>query len=58
MAAGVLRDDDPAAVAAQFWSALHGYVMLELAGLDQVVEDPTHAVLWTMLANLLSALGP
>ncbi|QBR91958.1 TetR/AcrR family transcriptional regulator [Nocardioides euryhalodurans] len=57
MAAGVLREDDPAAVAAQFWSALHGYVMLELAGLDQVVEDPTHAVLWTMLANLLSALG-
>ena len=33
----------PRAVAAQFWSALHGYVMLELAGMDQVVEDPEHS---------------
>lgn len=58
MEAGVLRQDDPAAVAAQFWSALHGYVMLELAGMDQVVEDPEHSVLWRMLGNLLSALAP
>ena len=58
MAAGELRDGDAAAVAAQFWSALHGYVMLELAGMDQVVEDPEHRVLWSMLANLLSALAP
>ncbi len=57
MAAGALRDGDAAAVAAQFWSALHGYVMLELAGMDQVVEDPEHRVLWSMLANLLSALS-
>lgn len=58
MDAGVLRADDAGAVAAQFWSALHGYVMLELAGMDQVVEDPEHSVLWRMLANLLDALGP
>ena len=58
MGAGVLREADPAAVAAQFWSALHGYVMLELAGMDQVVEDPEHTVLWQMLGNLLSALAP
>jgi hypothetical protein len=58
MEAGRLRDDDPAAVAAQFWSALHGYVMLELAGMDQVVTDPEHSVLWQMLGNLLSALTP
>ena len=58
MQAGVLREDDPAAVAAQFWSALHGYVMLELAGMDQVVADPEHSVLWRMLGNLLSALAP
>ncbi|MGH3346925.1 MAG: TetR/AcrR family transcriptional regulator [Nocardioides sp.] len=57
MAAGALRDGDAAAVAAQFWSALHGYVMLELAGMDQVVEDPEHRVLWSMLGNLLSALA-
>jgi AcrR family transcriptional regulator len=58
MEAGRLRDGDPAAVAAQFWSALHGYVMLELAGMDQVVTDPEHSVLWRMLGNLLSALSP
>jgi len=58
MAAGALRDGDAGAVAAQFWSALHGYVMLELAGMDQVVTDPEHTVLWAMLSNLLSALAP
>jgi AcrR family transcriptional regulator len=58
MVAGALRDGDAGAVAAQFWSALHGYVMLELAGMDQVVDDPEHRVLWTMLSNLLSALSP
>jgi AcrR family transcriptional regulator len=58
MAAGALRDGDAGAVAAQFWSALHGYVMLELAGMDQVVEDPEPSVLWSMLSNLLSALSP
>jgi AcrR family transcriptional regulator len=58
MSAGALFDGDAGAVAAQFWSALHGYVMLELAGMDQVVTDPEHTVLWTMLSNLLAALGP
>ncbi len=58
MAAGTLAEGDADAVAAQFWSALHGYVMLELAGMDQVVADPEHTVLWRMLANLLAALGP
>lgn len=58
MAAGALRVGDAGAVAAQFWSALHGYVMLELAGMDQVVTDPEHTVLWAMLSNLLSALAP
>ena len=58
MDAGALLPGDPREVAAQFWSALHGYVMLELAGMDQVVVDPEHTVLWQMLANLLSALAP
>lgn len=58
MDAGVLRHGNPREVAAQFWSALHGYVMLELAGMDQVVDDPEHTVLWQMLANLLVALAP
>jgi AcrR family transcriptional regulator len=58
MDAGVLAPGNPREVAAQFWSALHGYVMLELAGMDQVVDDPEHTVLWQMLANLLTALTP
>jgi AcrR family transcriptional regulator len=58
MDVGVLLGGDSRAVAAQFWSALHGYVMLELAGMDRVVEDSEHTVLWPMLAHLLAALAP
>ena len=58
MAAGALRSGDPSAVAGQFWSALHGYVMLELAGYHQVTDDPERDVLWPMLSNLLAALVP
>lgn len=55
MDAGALAPGDARSVAAQYWSALHGYVMLELAGMDQVVRDPEHEVLWQMLAHLVSA---
>ena len=58
MDAGALLAGDPRAVAAQFWSALHGYVMLELAGMDRVVDDSERTVLWPMLAHLLAALSP
>lgn len=58
MDAGVLLPGDPRAVAAQFWAALHGYVMLELAGMDRVVDDSERTVLWPMLAHLLGALSP
>ncbi|MCL3836354.1 TetR/AcrR family transcriptional regulator [Aeromicrobium duanguangcaii] len=57
MDAGRLRRDDPGAVAAQWWSALHGYMVLELAGMDQVVKDPEHHVLWQLMGNLLRALS-
>lgn len=57
MDAGRLRRDDAKAVAAQWWSALHGYMMLELAGMDQVVRDPEHDVLWQLMANLLRSLA-
>lgn len=54
MDAGVLRREDPEAVAAQLWSALHGFVMLELAGYhDAAAVD---AVLWPMLVSLIAAL--
>ena len=57
MELGALRRDDPAAVAGQVWAALHGYVMLELAGLHGVVDDPEQRLLWPMLTHLLDALG-
>ena len=50
--------DDPSAVAAQLWTALHGFVMLELAGYSHVTEDPENRVLWPMLGNLITALAP
>jgi AcrR family transcriptional regulator len=58
MDAGAIRRTDPAAVAGQFWAALHGYVMIELSGLSHVVEDPEGQILQPLLANLLTALAP
>ncbi|MCW2796911.1 TetR/AcrR family transcriptional regulator [Nocardioides sp.] len=57
MDSGALRRDDPAAVAGQMWAALHGYVMLELAGLLRPIHDPESRLLWPMLANLMAALA-
>lgn len=56
MAAGVLREADPAAVAAQWWTALHGFVMLEVSRFIDVVDDAEDTVLWPLLNNLLSSL--
>lgn len=58
MDAGTLLRADPREVAAQFWSALHGYVMLELSGIVRIVDDPEQTVLWPMLAHLLQGLAP
>lgn len=57
MVAGALREDDPAAVAGQLWSALHGYVMLELSGFNAVVDDPERQLLWPMLGHLVRGLS-
>ena len=57
MSAGVLRDGDPAAIAAQWWTALHGFVMLELSRFIDIVEDAETQVLRPMLDNLLDALS-
>lgn len=56
MDAGALRPDDPAAVAGQLWTALHGYLMLEQAGFHRVVDDPEDRLLQPMLAHLLAGL--
>ncbi|MBA2954864.1 TetR/AcrR family transcriptional regulator [Nocardioides sp. CGMCC 1.13656] len=56
MAAGALRRDDPAPVAAQFWTALHGYVVLEIADFYSMFDDPEAQVLQPLLGRLLAAL--
>jgi len=52
-------DDDASvvAIAAQFWSLIHGFVMLELAGFYGVEGVAVGPVLAAMTANLLVALG-
>jgi AcrR family transcriptional regulator len=57
MAAGIWRDDDPEAVAAQLWASLHGYVMLELAGYFDDKPDASDNVLLPLMANLSAALS-
>ena len=54
---GQLRRDDPARVAAQVWTAMHGYVMLELAGLHLPPDNPVEDVMKPLLATLLAGLA-
>lgn len=55
---GALAAGDAEAVAAQLWSALHGYVTLELAGFLRDEDDAPNKVLWPLLGNLVTALRP
>jgi AcrR family transcriptional regulator len=55
MDAGVLRRDEPREAAQVIWSAVHGAVALELAGVTQV-EDPD-AAYERLLVALVSGLG-
>ena len=55
MAAGVLRRDDPQQAAQVIWSAVHGAVALELAGVTQV-DDPD-ATFERLLLALVDGLG-
>lgn len=57
MDAGALRRADPGPVAAQIWTALHGYVVLEIADFYRLVEDPEAQVLQPLLGHLLAGLG-
>ncbi len=56
--AGQLRRDDPARVASLMWTAMHGYVMLELAGLHLPPDNPVEDVLRPLLATLVAGLAP
>lgn len=58
MAAGELRDGDPDLVAHQLWSAMHGFVMLEIADMHLDRDDPAQEVLIPMVAHLLAGHRP
>jgi AcrR family transcriptional regulator len=55
--AGHFREGDPENVAAQLWSALHGFVMLELAGYFAAEKDAVETVLLPLFVNLGIGLG-
>lgn len=57
IAAGQFREADPEHVAAQLWSALHGFVMLELAGYFEAEDDAVESVLLPLFINLGMGLG-
>jgi len=58
MDAGRLRRGDPDLVAQQLWTAMHGYVMLELAGLHLSTKDPAEEVFRPLMTTLLAGLSP
>lgn len=52
-----LRQADPDLVAQQLWTAMHGYVMLELAGLHLTSKDPVEEVFRPLMGTLLAGLS-
>jgi AcrR family transcriptional regulator len=52
---GRLRPAEPAAIASQLWTAVHGYVLLDVGG--YFGRDGVAHVLVPMLVSLLSGLG-
>jgi len=58
MESGDIHCGDPGPVAEQLWAAMHGFVMLELAGLHPVSKDPPEQVLRPLMTSLVAGLGP
>ncbi|MGN6475411.1 MAG: TetR/AcrR family transcriptional regulator [Mycobacteriales bacterium] len=56
--AGIFKPGDANAIAAQLWSATHGFVMLELAGYLDARQEPNAVddVLNPMLTGIITAL--
>jgi hypothetical protein len=52
-----VRKIDPTFIAMQLWSAVHGFVMLELADQFAEVSDPTAEILVPMCNNIAVGLG-
>jgi AcrR family transcriptional regulator len=58
VASGRLRSgQDPAAIAPQLWSAVHGFVTLELGAHLSPFGDPVREVLLPMMVNAVVGLG-
>lgn len=55
--AGRVRQDEPAVIASQMWSTLHGYVLLEMSGVFGHSDHGLARVLWPLTVNLLVGLG-
>lgn len=53
----VRSDEDPEAIAPQLWSAVHGFVTLELGDHFAQFPDPVRHVLQPMMVNVLVGLG-
>ncbi|MDQ0095296.1 TetR/AcrR family transcriptional regulator [Paeniglutamicibacter psychrophenolicus] len=61
MGAGLIRRENSRHVAGQCWSALHGYIMLEIAGIYRAEDGTTELVLDPLLSRLLAVpitMGP
>jgi AcrR family transcriptional regulator len=54
---GRIRDDDPERVAAELWSFVHGFVVLDLAGHFSHLEDPVAAVLGHLASHVGIGMG-
>jgi len=52
-----VRGIEPDLMAAQLWSALHGFVMLELGGHFKAVVNPVADILVPLCVNLIVGLG-
>ncbi|WP_415952696.1 TetR/AcrR family transcriptional regulator [Streptomyces sp. KLOTTS4A1] len=55
--AGRFRDEDPTHTAAQLWSALHGYVLLEMSGYFGEPDSAVEPILIPLLSGLVIGLG-
>lgn len=55
--ANFVRKTDPSLIAMQLWSAVHGFIMLELADHFADVADPPSEILVPMCNNLVVGLG-
>jgi len=52
-----VRKSVPDSIALQFWSALHGFIMLDLGGHFSHMSDPCAEVLLPMCVNIVVGLG-